>query len=66
MGIAPATAASLDAQRAAGGRLVVVDPRRSATAQRAHLHLQPRPGTDAALDGLHDGANLRTVVEVAK
>ena len=23
-------------------------------------------GTDAALDGLHDGANLRTVVEVAK
>ncbi|MEV0965410.1 molybdopterin oxidoreductase family protein [Streptomyces sp. NPDC049910] len=30
-------------------RLVVVDPRRSATAHRAALHLQPAPGTDLAL-----------------
>ncbi|WP_033438657.1 molybdopterin oxidoreductase family protein [Saccharothrix sp. NRRL B-16314] len=29
--------------------LVVVDPRRSATAERAALHLQPTPGTDLAL-----------------
>lgn len=30
-------------------RVVVVDPIRTATAARAHLHLRPRPGTDAAL-----------------
>jgi assimilatory nitrate reductase catalytic subunit len=29
--------------------LVVVDPRRSATAERAALHLRPAPGTDLAL-----------------
>jgi assimilatory nitrate reductase catalytic subunit len=32
-----------------GGRLVVVDPRRTRTAEQADLHLQPRPGTDLAL-----------------
>jgi assimilatory nitrate reductase catalytic subunit len=32
-----------------GARLVVVDPRRSATAERAALHLRPAPGTDLAL-----------------
>jgi assimilatory nitrate reductase catalytic subunit len=39
----------LDAQRDAGGKLIVVDPRRTATAQRADLHLKLAPGTDAAL-----------------
>jgi len=39
----------LDAQRARGGRLVVIDPRRSPTADAATLHLQLAPGTDAAL-----------------
>ncbi|MFF7447400.1 MULTISPECIES: molybdopterin-dependent oxidoreductase [unclassified Streptomyces] len=39
----------LDAARAAGGALVVVDPRRTATAARADLHLRPAPGTDLAL-----------------
>ncbi len=31
------------------GALVVVDPRRSATARRASLHLPPRPGSDVDL-----------------
>ncbi|MGY4645623.1 molybdopterin oxidoreductase family protein [Cellulomonas sp. URHB0016] len=39
----------LEAGRARGARHVVVDPRKTATARTAHLHLQPRPGTDAAL-----------------
>lgn len=38
-----------DAQRANGGSLIVVDPRKTATAQAATLHLQITPGTDAAL-----------------
>ncbi len=33
----------------AGARMIVVDPRRSPTAAKAHLHLQLRPGTDIAL-----------------
>ena len=39
----------LEAQKAQGGALVVIDPRRSATAQLATLHLQPIPGTDTVL-----------------
>ncbi|MBC6448653.1 molybdopterin oxidoreductase family protein [Actinokineospora xionganensis] len=54
----------LNAQRAKGGTLIVVDPRRTATARLADLHLRPHPGTDLALacglahlviaDGHHD------------
>ncbi|MFB9375829.1 molybdopterin-dependent oxidoreductase [Kineococcus gynurae] len=33
----------------AGARLIVVDPRRTATADKADLHLALRPGTDLAL-----------------
>jgi assimilatory nitrate reductase catalytic subunit len=38
-----------EAQRASGGQLIVVDPRRSATAESATLHLQLTPGSDTAL-----------------
>ncbi|CAN3131117.1 molybdopterin-dependent oxidoreductase [Mycobacterium sp. smrl_JER01] len=39
----------LRALRKRGGRLVVVDPARTRTAELADRHLAPRPGTDAAL-----------------
>ncbi|KQS59536.1 molybdopterin oxidoreductase [Geodermatophilus sp. Leaf369] len=39
----------LDASREKGGRLFVVDPRRTATARAAEVHLQALPGTDLAL-----------------
>ncbi|MFE3901610.1 molybdopterin oxidoreductase family protein [Streptomyces sp. NPDC059153] len=35
--------------RSNGGTLIVVDPRRTRTAEQADLHLQPVPGTDLAL-----------------
>jgi assimilatory nitrate reductase catalytic subunit len=38
-----------DEQRDRGGRLVVIDPRRTKTAEYAGLHLQLAPGTDVAL-----------------
>ena len=38
-----------EAQRRAGGKLIVADPRRTETARAAHLHLQLTPGSDAAL-----------------
>jgi assimilatory nitrate reductase catalytic subunit len=38
-----------EAQRRNGGKLIVVDPRASPTAQAATLHLRLTPGTDAAL-----------------
>lgn len=39
----------LRALRNRGGRLVVIDPARTRTAEMADRHLAPRPGTDAAL-----------------
>jgi anaerobic selenocysteine-containing dehydrogenase len=54
--------------RKAGATIVTVDPYRSPTARRSDWHIQPRPGTDAALalglmhviwrDGLQDGDYL--------
>jgi anaerobic selenocysteine-containing dehydrogenase len=54
--------------RAAGARLVVIDPLRSPTAAQADWHVRPRPGTDPALalglmhvivrEGLHDADYL--------
>ncbi|BCJ60221.1 molybdopterin oxidoreductase [Micromonospora endophytica] len=39
----------LTEQRQRGGKLIVVDPRLTATARQADLHLQPLPGTDLAV-----------------
>ena len=44
---APDIPGRLRALRARGGRFVVVDPRRSKTAEEADVHLPIRPGTDA-------------------
>ncbi|GBQ85113.1 molybdopterin oxidoreductase [Gluconacetobacter johannae DSM 13595] len=60
----------LDRKRA-GARLIVVDPRRTATADKADLFLQIRPGTDLALlNGLlhllvRNGAIDRSFIEQA-
>lgn len=42
-----------------GTRLIVIDPRRSDVARRAHIHLQPKPGHDASILA----AMLRVVLE---
>ncbi len=39
----------MDRVKAAGAKLIVVDPRRNATADKADLFLQIKPGTDLAL-----------------
>lgn len=46
---APDWPGRIEAMRERGGRLVVVDPRRSRTAEEADWHLAIRPGTDALL-----------------
>jgi assimilatory nitrate reductase catalytic subunit len=38
-----------EGMRRSGGEMIVIDPRRSATAAAGTLHLQNRPGTDAAV-----------------
>ncbi|MEV5000682.1 molybdopterin oxidoreductase family protein [Nocardioides sp. LML1-1-1.1] len=45
----PPAARHLDRLRERGGKVVVVDPRLTPTAERADLFLQPVPGTDLAL-----------------
>lgn len=45
----PPAARHLDRLRERGGRLVVIDPRLTSTAERGDLFLQPVPGTDLAL-----------------
>jgi assimilatory nitrate reductase catalytic subunit len=45
----PPAARYLTELRERGGTLIVIDPRRTPTADLADLHLAPRPGTDLAL-----------------
>lgn len=62
------------AKKAQGAKLVVIDPYRTPTAERADLHLAPRPGTDGALacavmhvlfrDGLADRAYMARYADV--
>ncbi|MDR0649146.1 MAG: molybdopterin-dependent oxidoreductase [Synergistaceae bacterium] len=41
--------AAIDRALDRGMKMIVVDPRRTPTTSRAHIHLRPRPGTDGAL-----------------
>ena len=63
----------VDEALAQGATLVVIDPRRTQTAERAHLLVQPKPGTDGALalglahlilaEGLEDRAFIEAHVQ---
>ena len=44
--------------RRAGATIVTIDPYRSPTARRSDWHIQPRPGTDAALAPGPDARHL--------
>jgi anaerobic selenocysteine-containing dehydrogenase len=56
-----------------GMKMIVIDPRRTETAKRAHVHLQPRPGQDPVLlagiirividEGLYDAEFVRANAE---
>ncbi len=46
--------------RSAGARVVVIDPRRTETAETADLWIRPRPGTDGALALAVAGEIIRT------
>ncbi|MBI4294906.1 MAG: molybdopterin-dependent oxidoreductase [Chloroflexi bacterium] len=46
---APGWAWTIDRALKKGIKLIVVDPRRTAVAKKADIHVQPRPGTDCAL-----------------
>jgi len=45
----PYPPAEIEKLRKRGGQLIVVDPRKTETAQKAYLHLSVKPGTDAVL-----------------
>ena len=45
----PPVAQRVTTARRKGAKLIVIDPRRTAPAKEADIHVQPRPGTDGAL-----------------
>ncbi|MFC2018193.1 molybdopterin-dependent oxidoreductase [Chloroflexota bacterium] len=45
----PPVAWRLSKEKLQGRKLIVIDPRYTSVAKRAHIHIQPRPGTDTAL-----------------